>query len=62
MRSVFKLLGVEYRAAVVRDPATVEHIAEALAEAGERARFVASFAYVMARVAHADLEISAEEV
>ena len=62
MRSVFKLLGVEYRAVVVRDPATVEHIAVALAEAGERARFVASFAYVMARVAHADLEISAEEV
>ena len=28
----------------------------------ERARFLASFAYVLARVAHADAEVSEEEV
>ncbi len=62
MRSVFKLLGVTYDEGAVRDPATVERIAAELAEIGERARFVASFAYVLARVAHADLEISPDEV
>lgn len=41
---------------------TVRKIVDALDQLEpERARFVASFAYVLSRAAHADLEISAEE-
>jgi uncharacterized tellurite resistance protein B-like protein len=41
---------------------TVREIAEALDRLEpERARFLAAFAYLLGRVAHADLEISAEE-
>ena len=63
MRAVFKLLGIEPEAPRVRDPQSVERIAAALSELAEpEARFVASYAYVLARVAHADWEISAEEL
>lgn len=63
MRSLFKLLGLEPNPAEVRDPDTVNHIAAELAELdAETARYVAAFAYVLARVAHADHEISEEEV
>jgi uncharacterized tellurite resistance protein B-like protein len=62
MRSLFKLLGLEPESARVRDPRTVERIAAQLDELGPRARYVAAFAYVLARVAHADLSISEDEV
>ena len=62
MRSVFKLLGIAENERLVRDPETVERIAGELSELGKRARYVAALAYVLARVAHADHDISAEEV
>lgn len=62
MRSLFKLLDFAPDQVQVRDPESVERIAQELAELGPRARYVAAFAYVLARVAHADWEISAEEV
>jgi uncharacterized tellurite resistance protein B-like protein len=44
------------------DTETVRRIVSRLQELpAERARFVAAFAYVLSRVAHADLDISAEE-
>ncbi len=44
------------------DTATVRRIVRALEEMeGERARFVAAFAYLLGRVANADLHISADE-
>jgi uncharacterized tellurite resistance protein B-like protein len=63
MRPLFKLLGLSPNEASVRDPHTIERIAEALEELGpDSARYVAAFAYVLARVAHADWDISPEEV
>lgn len=61
MRSVFNLLGLAPDEQRVRDPRTVERIARELEQLGPRARYVAAFAYVLARVAHADWEISSEE-
>ncbi len=44
------------------DTATVRKIVRALEEMdGERARFIAAFAYLLGRVANADLDISADE-
>ncbi len=44
------------------DTATVRKIVRALEEMdGERARFIAAFAYLLSRVANADLDISSEE-
>lgn len=63
MRSVLKLIGLEERDAEVRDADTVRRIARELAEIPpDQARYVAAFAYVLARVAHADWEISEDEV
>ncbi len=63
MRSVFKLLGIEPDPASVRDPGTVERIARELDHLEtDAARHVAAFAYVLARVAHADWEISEDEL
>ncbi len=69
MRSIFRLLGLEPPETgdrgdrEERDTETVRRIAAELdrLEPGE-ARFLAAFAYVLARVAHADLEVSPEEV
>ena len=62
MRSVFKLLSLEPDPGRVRDLASVERIAEALDHLEpDAARYVATFAYVLARVAHADWEISEVE-
>jgi uncharacterized tellurite resistance protein B-like protein len=63
MRALRRLVGLEERGAdEARDTATVRRIARELdaLPAGE-ARFLAAFAYVLARVARADLEISREE-
>ncbi len=44
------------------DTATVRKIVRALEEMdGERARFIAAFAYLLSRVANADLDISSDE-
>ncbi len=63
MRALRRILGVESEArSEANDTATVRRIAaelEALPPA--EARFLAAFAYVLARVARADLEISGEE-
>ena len=65
MKALFKLLGLDEARAgssEARDTETVRRIAasiEALPPA--EARYLAAFAYVLARVARADLEISAEE-
>jgi uncharacterized tellurite resistance protein B-like protein len=63
MKALFKLLGLdETRGDEARDTATVRRIAAQLdALPPEEARFLAAFAYVLARIARADLEISAEE-
>jgi len=46
-----------------RDTATVRRIAAELEQLpAEQARYLAAFAYVLARVAHADLEVSDEEI
>lgn len=71
MRSLRKLLGLDAAAGDrgdapdldARDTETVRRIASELDKLEPRqARFLASFAYVLSRVAHADLEISPEEV
>ncbi|MCE2391341.1 MAG: TerB family tellurite resistance protein [Proteobacteria bacterium] len=65
MRSLRKLLSLDPDPVSedARDTATVRRIADQLDQlpAGE-ARFIASFAYVLARVAHADYDVSAAEV
>jgi len=63
MRSLRRLLGLdEERASDARDTATVRRIARQLdALPPDEARFLAAFAYVLARVARADLEISEAE-
>ena len=65
MRSLRKLLGLIGDATEHsdRDTRTVRRIAAELDRLPEReARYLAAFAYVLARVAHADWEISAEEL
>jgi uncharacterized tellurite resistance protein B-like protein len=63
MRALRRLVGLEDRGADdARDTATVRRIARELDELPPaEARFLAAFAYVLARVARADLEISREE-
>lgn len=63
MRALRRLVGLEERGAnEARDTATVRRIARELdALPPAEARFLAAFAYVLARVARADLEISREE-
>jgi uncharacterized tellurite resistance protein B-like protein len=64
--SIFKFLGLQGvetpREAETGDTATVRRIVEQLDHMDpERARFIAAFAFVLARVANADLEISEDE-
>ena len=64
--SVWKFLGLEkhkiLREAASPETETVRKIVDALeGMEPERARYIAAFAYLLSRVAHADLEISAEE-
>ena len=63
MRSVFKLLGLEPEPGSIRDAGAVERIAAELDHLEpDQARYIAAFAYVLARVAHSDLDISEEEL
>ena len=62
MNALTRLLGLSESAGRVRDPDTVARIVEQLDTLGDRARFVASYAYVLARVAHADSDISEDEI
>ncbi len=63
MRSVFKLLGLEPEPGSIRDAGAVERIAAELDHLeADQARYVAAFAYVLARVAHSDLDISEQEL
>ena len=63
--SILKLFGLEGRGRAPgppSEPETVRKIVDALERMEpEQARYVAGFAYVLSRVAHADLDISAEE-
>ena len=66
MRSLTRLLGLPARSSDTSpsppDTATVRRIVERLDRLEpDLARYLAAFAYVLARVAHADREISAEE-
>jgi uncharacterized tellurite resistance protein B-like protein len=63
MRALRRLLGIDSELSTdASDTATVRRIAAALdALPPAEARFLAAFAYVLARVARADLEISSEE-
>jgi uncharacterized tellurite resistance protein B-like protein len=62
MRSLRRLLGLETEVDEVRDTETVARIAAELDQLEpDRARFLAAFAYVLARVARADLEVSDAE-
>jgi uncharacterized tellurite resistance protein B-like protein len=63
MRALRRLLGIDSELPTdASDTATVRRIAAALdALPPAEARFLAAFAYVLARVARADLEISSEE-
>ena len=65
MRGLRRLLGLDAASAsasVDSDTETVARIAAELEELPrDEARFLAAFAYVLARVAGADLEVSAEE-
>jgi uncharacterized tellurite resistance protein B-like protein len=64
MRSLFRLLGLsEPERTETRDTETVRRIAAELDKLEpEEARFLAAFAYVLARVAHADYEVSEDEI
>jgi uncharacterized tellurite resistance protein B-like protein len=63
MRSIRQLLGLETEAADPRDTESVRRIAEELGRLDpDEARYIAAFAYVLARVANADLEVSDVEV
>ncbi len=56
------MLGLGDKYTDERDTATVRRIASKLDELPiEEARYLAAFAYVLARVAHADLEVSDDE-
>ena len=63
--SIFKFLGLGNPEQVQQSSAeteTVRKIVERLDDLPEdRARYVAAFSYMLARVAHADLDISADE-
>jgi uncharacterized tellurite resistance protein B-like protein len=62
MRTLSRLLGIEAKQES-RDTATVRRIAAELDRlAPDEARRLAAFAYVLARVARADLEVSGDEV
>ncbi len=62
MRSLRRLLGLETEVDEVRDTETVARIAAELDQLEpDLARFLAAFAYVLARVARADLEVSEAE-
>ena len=62
MRALRRLLGLETEVDEVRDTETVARIAAELDQLEpDRARFLAAFAYVLARVARADLEVSDAE-
>ncbi len=63
MKSIFDFFRGDRRPATSDgDTATVRKIVRALeAMDGERARFVAAFAYLLSRVANADLDISSDE-
>jgi len=63
MRSIRQLLGLETAAPDPRETESVRRIATELGRLPpDEARYVAAFAYVLARVAHADLEVSDAEV
>lgn len=62
INGLLKLLGISNKNVVVRDPESIERISQVLEGLGERGRFIASYAYVLARVAHADSEVSEEEI
>lgn len=63
MRSLLRLLGIEASDDERADTRTVRRIAAELDRLEPtEARFLAAFAYVLARVAYADREISEEEV
>ncbi len=64
MRSVLRLLGLsDVKPSESRDTETVRRIAAELDKLEpEEARFLAAFAYVLARVAHADYEVSEDEI
>ncbi len=62
MRALRRLLGFETEVDEVRDTETVARIAAELDQLEpDRARFLAAFAYVLARVARADLDVSDAE-
>jgi uncharacterized tellurite resistance protein B-like protein len=63
MRSIQKLLGLREQQSDEADTRTVQRIAAELDRLPrEQARYLAAFAYVLARVAHADLEIAPAEL
>ena len=64
MRSVLRLLGLsDVKPPESRDTETVRRIAAELDKLDPgQARFLAAFAYVLARVAHADYEVSEDEI
>jgi len=63
MRSLLDKLGLKMPVADSEDTQTVRRIASELDRLDAReARFLAAFAYVLARVAQADFEVSPEEV
>lgn len=63
MRALRQLLGLEPRRDDARDTKTVLRIARELDSLpADEARFLAAFAYVLARVARADLEVSDAEM
>jgi len=63
--SILKLFGLDSRPQAGESRAETETVRKIVAELDhlpeERARFVAAFAYILSRVARADLEVSAEE-
>ncbi len=62
MASILELLGFKSTSGAARPPDAVHEIASRLERLGpERSRYVASFAVVLSRVAHADLEINDAE-
>ena len=63
MRAIRQLLGLETEGADPRDTESVRRIAAALDRLSrDEARYVAAFAYVLARVANADLDVSEVEI
>ena len=60
--SLLRFLGLEPGADATTDTETVRRISSQLERLDpDKARFLAAFAYVLARLAHADLEIDASE-